>query len=78
MPDTLAVFSTDPASTSACVVVYVFPVHVNVADAVGANEPPVPHDNPANRVSAIVMLLIVTFPVFSTVNPYVNSTPGAL
>jgi hypothetical protein len=77
VPDTVAVFTTEPASTSGWVVVYVFPVQDNVTEAAGANEPAGAHDNPDSNGSAIAMSSIVTFPVFVTVNPYVNTTPGA-
>jgi hypothetical protein len=77
VPDTVAVFTTEPASTSACVVVYVLPVHDNVTVAPGANETTGVHDNPDRNGSAIAMFEIVTFPVFVNVNPKVNSTPGA-
>ena len=70
VPDATAVLVTVPVFTSACVMTY---VAVHVTDAAGArmvvgqligDNVPVP----VNDVSATLMLLIVTLPVFVTKN----------
>ena len=79
VPDAIAVFVTLPVLTSAWVTTY---VAVHVVDAAGARvvvgqvigeSVPVPE----NAVSATLMLLIVTLPVFVTTNEYVTVSPAA-
>ena len=74
VPDATAVFVMLPALTSAWVTTY---VAVQIVDALGANvvAGQVIGDNvpvPENDVSATLMVLIVTLPVFVTKNEYVT------
>ena len=75
VPDAVAVFTTEPASTSACVTRY---EAVHVVDAPGANDATghVTADRPGNG-SATPTEVSVTFPVFVTTNEYATASPAA-
>ena len=70
VPDTVAVFTTEPASTSDCVTVY---VAEHVVDPPGTKlvTGHVTADNPGNG-SATVIAVRVTLPVFNTTKLYVT------
>jgi hypothetical protein len=79
VPDAVAVFVTEPASTSACVTEYVV-VHVSCAPGARFPAGHVTGDNvpvPVKAPSFTVTRCRVTFPVLITANEYVTDWPAA-